>query len=227
MFSSYPEEWPVNQLLNLAAPDYWMEFIFTVCLAGFILVLIPYFLSLEHWRLRRLFGEERGILVGDALGVVSGWGFFGFWIGLWFAPQGNIPPAGYAVSILGAETSVVYLLLSLFFLVPAFWLGLGGVRELGLKVSETHRPVKVVSSGVYGLVRHPQYLGGFLGHLGVSLLLSSRDSLFVTPLVVCVVYLISWKEEVELVNMFRDEYRDYQGKVPMLIPRLGAPDSQR
>jgi protein-S-isoprenylcysteine O-methyltransferase Ste14 len=85
--------------------------------------------------------------------------------------------------------------------------------------------VKVVSSGVYGLVRHPQYLGGFLGHLGVSLLLSSRDSLFVTPLVVCVVYLISWKEEVELVNMFGDEYRDYQGKVPMLIPRLGAPDS--
>lgn len=187
--------------------------------------MIPYFLSLEHWRLRSVFGEERGVLVGDTLGVVSGWGFFGFWIGLWITPQRSLPQVGYIFNVLGAEISVLYLLLSLIFLVPAFWLGLGGLRELGLKVSETHRPVKVVSGGVYSLLRHPQYLGGLLGHLGVSLLLSSRDSMLVTPLVVCVVYLISRKEEVELVRVFGDEYREYQSRVPMLIPRFGR-DSQ-
>jgi len=203
-----------------------MEFTFTICLTGFILVLVPYFLSLEHWRLSQLFGEERGVLVGDTLGVVSGWGFFGFWIGLWITPQGSLPPVGYTVSVLGAEISIMYLLLTLVFLIPAFWLGLGGVRELGLKVSETHRPVKVVSSGVYGLVRHPQYLGGVLGHIGVSLLLSSRNSLLFTPLVIGVVYLICWKEEVELVRVFGDIYREYQRRVPMLIPMLRRPDSQ-
>jgi protein-S-isoprenylcysteine O-methyltransferase Ste14 len=202
-----------------------MEITFTFCLTGFILVLIPYFLSLEHWRLRSVFGDERGVLVGDTLGVISGWGFFGFWIGLWISPQRSLPQVGYTLNVLGAEISVLYLLLSLIFLVPAFWLGLGGLRELGLKVSETHHPVKVVSGGVYSLLRHPQYLGGLLGHLGVSLLLSSRDSMLVTPLVVCVVYLISRKEEVELVRVFGDEYREYQSRVPMLIPRFGR-DSQ-
>jgi protein-S-isoprenylcysteine O-methyltransferase Ste14 len=204
-----------------------MDLTFVVCLAGFILILVPYFLSLEHWRLRQLFGDERSVIVGDTLGVVSGWGFFGFWIGLWIAPQEGLPTVGYTVSVLGTEISLLYLLLSLIFLVPAFWLGLGGVRELGLKVSETHRPVEVVSGGVYGLVRHPQYLGGVMGHLGVSLLLSSRDSLLVTPIVVCVVYLICWKEEKELVREFGDEYREYQRRVPMLIPRPRRADSQR
>jgi protein-S-isoprenylcysteine O-methyltransferase Ste14 len=204
-----------------------MDLTFAVCLAGFILILVPYFLSLEHWRLCQLFGDERSVIVGDTLGVVSGWGFFGFWIGLWIAPQEGLPTVGYTVSVLGTEISLLYLLLSLIFLVPAFWLGLGGVRELGLKVSETHRPVEVVSGGVYGLVRHPQYLGGVMGHLGVSLLLSSRDSLLVTPIVVCVVYLICWKEEKELVREFGDEYREYQRRVPMLIPRPRRADSQR
>ena len=196
-------------------------------MAGFILILVPYFLSLEHWRLCQLFGEERSVIVGNTLGVVSGWGFFGFWIGLWIAPQKSLPTVGYTVSVLGTEISLLYLLLSLIFLVPAFWLGLGGVRELGLMVSETHRPVGVVSGGVYGLVRHPQYFGGVMGHLGVSLLLSSRDSLLVTPIVVCVVYLICWKEEKELVREFGDEYRRYQRRVPMLIPRPRRADSQR
>ncbi len=204
-----------------------MDITFAVCLAGFILILVPYFLSLEHWRLCQLFGEERSVIVGDTLGVISGWGFFGFWIGLWIAPQEGLPVVGYTVSVLGTEISLLYLLLSLIFLVPAFWMGLGGVRELGLRVSETHRPVGVVSGGVYGLVRHPQYLGGVMGHLGVSLLLSSRDSLLVTPIVVCVVYLICWKEEKELVREFGDEYREYQRRVPMLIPMPRRADSQR
>jgi protein-S-isoprenylcysteine O-methyltransferase Ste14 len=204
-----------------------MDITFAICLAGFILILVPYFLSLEHWRLRQLFGEERSVIVGDTLGVISGWGFFGFWIGLWIAPQEGLPVIGYTVSVLGSEVSLLYLLLSLVFLVPAFWLGLGGVRQLSLRVSETHRPVGVVSGGVYGLVRHPQYLGGVMGHLGVSLLLSSRDSLLVTPIVVCVVYLICWKEEKELVREFGDQYREYQGKVPMLVPRPQRTDSQR
>ncbi|HUV33808.1 MAG TPA: isoprenylcysteine carboxylmethyltransferase family protein, partial [Candidatus Desulfaltia sp.] len=147
--------------------------------------------------------------------------------GLWIAPQEGLPTVGYTVSVLGTEISLLYLLLSLIFLVPAFWLGLGGVRELGLSVSETHRPVEVVSGGVYSLVRHPQYLGGVMGHLGVSLLLSSWDSLLVTPIVVCVVYLICWKEEKELVREFGDEYREYQRRVPMLIPMPRRADSQR
>jgi len=37
---------------------------------------------------------------------------------------------------------------------------------------------------------------------------------------VALIYLISRKEEKELIREFGREYEDYKKKVPMLIPRL-------
>ncbi len=195
-----------------------MGFLFNVSLAGFILILAPYFLSLEHDRLDRWFGE-RSCLMGDALGMISGWGFFAFWIGVWVSPQSRFHLGYTLFSLWGISFSALNIGVSLLFLVPAFYLGLKGVADLGLKVTETHRPVRVVKTGVYGVVRHPQHLGGILGHFGVSILLGSRDALLVSPIVLVVVYLISWKEEKELVKEYGREYLRYQKEVPMLIPR--------
>ena len=36
-------------------------------------------------------------------------------------------------------------------------------------------------------------------------------------------YLISVKEEEELVREFGEEYEEYRGRVPMFIPRLRRP----
>ena len=55
--------------------------------------------------------------------------------------------------------------------------------------------------------------------MGVSFVLSAWYSLLVTPLMVLLVYLISRKEEEELVREFGKEYKDYAKKVPMLIPK--------
>ncbi len=101
-----------------------------------------------------------------------------------------------------------------------FWLGIKGVKETTLKVAETHRTETIVTAGVYSIVRHPQYLGGLLAHAGISFLLSAGYSLFSTPLMIILIYLISKKEEEELVREFGKEYEDYKKKVPMLIPRL-------
>jgi protein-S-isoprenylcysteine O-methyltransferase Ste14 len=196
-----------------------MKLWFTVCLTGFILVLGPYFLSLEHQRLKSWLGEK-GREVGDALGIMSGWVFFGFWIGLWFSPQNQLMLGYPLIKVFRYTLTSFSVCVSVLFIIPAFWLGLKGVSELGLKVSETHRPVKVVSTGVYGVVRHPQYLSGILGHLGVSVLLGSRDALLVTPIVLLAVYLLCWKEEKELIKEFGLEYKRYQDRVPMFIPKL-------
>jgi protein-S-isoprenylcysteine O-methyltransferase Ste14 len=191
---------------------------FSICLAGFILILVPYFLSLEHGRLDSWFGENSR-LMGDALGLISGWVFFGFWIGLWVSPQSRVQLGYTLFSLWGITFIAINIGVSVFFLVPAFWFGIKGVSELGLRVSETHRPDKVIQTGVYGVVRHPQYLGGVLGHFGVSILLGSRDALLVSPVVILIVYLICWKEEKELVKEYRRVYSKYQQEVPMLIPR--------
>ena len=195
-----------------------MGFWFNACLAGYILILAPYFLSLEHDRLDRWLGD-RSQLIGDALGMISGWGFFAFWIGVWVSPQSRFQLGYPLFSLWGITFAALNIGVSLLFLAPAFYFGLKGVADLGLKVTETHRPVKVVKTGVYGVVRHPQHLGGILGHFGVSILFGSRDALLVSPIVLGVVYLISWKEEKELVKEYGREYLKYQKEVPMLIPR--------
>ena len=78
----------------------------------------------------------------------------------------------------------------------------------------------MVIRGVYSIVRHPQYLGGILAHIGFSFLFSALSSLFATPLVIVLIYIISGKEEKELTKEFGSEYRDYQKKVPMLLPEI-------
>ena len=193
---------------------------FLVSVAGFVLIIPVYFLSLDHIRLDGWLGDSMGKRVGNLLGMISGWGFFLFWFGIWISPQNRFQLSSPMFTVLGYQCSILNILISLFPLTPAFWLGLKGVMELGLETSETHRAEMVVSTGLYGKVRHPQYLGGILGHFGVSMLLGSTYALLVTPLVLLVVYIISWKEEKEMVREFGDEYRRYQGIVPMFIPRL-------
>jgi protein-S-isoprenylcysteine O-methyltransferase Ste14 len=100
------------------------------------------------------------------------------------------------------------------------WFGIKGVSETTLQTAETHRTETIVTTGIYLIVRHPQYLGGLLAHLGMVLLLSALYSLLITPLIVIVVYAISRKEEKELIKEFGKEYENYKKKVPMLIPRL-------
>jgi protein-S-isoprenylcysteine O-methyltransferase Ste14 len=100
------------------------------------------------------------------------------------------------------------------------WLGISSVRETSLKVAETHRPERIVSTKIYSRIRHPQYFGGLLAHIGISFLLSSLFSLIFTPLVILLNFLVAWKEEKELIKEFGEEYAKYKEKVPMFIPKL-------
>jgi protein-S-isoprenylcysteine O-methyltransferase Ste14 len=195
-----------------------MSYWFNVSLACFLLILIPYWLSLEHDRLDTWFGENSH-LIGDALGIISGWGFFGFWIGIWIAPQNSFQLGYPWFSLWGITFTAIDIGVGFLFFVPAVYLGIKGVMDLGLRTAETHRPDKLVTGGLYGVIRHPQYVAGVLGHLGVSFLLGSRDALLVTPIVLLVVYVICWKEEKELVKEYGREYHQYQKRVPMFFPR--------
>jgi protein-S-isoprenylcysteine O-methyltransferase Ste14 len=94
------------------------------------------------------------------------------------------------------------------------------VKKTTLKVAETHRPEKVISTGLYSVIRHPQYFGGVIAHIGISILLSALFSLLITPIIIILNILISWKEEKELIKEFGKEYVDYMKKVPMFFPKF-------
>ena len=198
---------------------------FFVSLFGFIATSPLYYLSLEHLKLKEKYGRRKAERIGDVYGVISGWGFFLFWFGIWVSPQTRFTIPVLQDFLVGVPVlNVTIPLLHLAVFVPFFavgaWLGIKGVNETTLKVAETHRAVKIVTTGVYSIVRHPQYLGGLLAHMGFCFLWSGLYSLLSTPVVVAVVYLISRKEETELTKEFGQEYLDYKKRTPSLLLKL-------
>ena len=199
---------------------------FFICTLAVIVAIPLHFLSVEHLKLQERYGKEKGTKIGEIYGLISGWAFFFFWMGIWVSPQPRftvpiLQNPSVFVPVVSSSIPLLHLIICTPFLVPGAWLAIMGVKETSLKVAETHRTEKIVTTGVYSIVRHPQYLGGLLAHAGISFLLSAWYSLLLTPLMVVLIYLISRKEEEELIREFGKEYEDYKKKVPMLIPRLG------
>lgn len=198
---------------------------FFICVLGVIASVPPHFLSVEHLKLQERYGKEKGTKIAEIYGLVSGWAFFVFWIGIWVSPQPRFIVQilqNLSVSVPAGNLSIplLHLAISIPFLMLGAWLLIKGVKEVTARVAETHRTDKIVTTGIYSTVRHPQYLGMLLAHVGISFLLSAWYSLLSTPLMIVLIYLISRKEEKELIREFGKEYEDYKKKVPMLIPRL-------
>ena len=198
---------------------------FFVCVLGAIATLPLHFLSVEHLKLQENHGKEKGTKIGGIYGLISGWIFFFFWMGIWFSPQPRfsvpiLQNLSVFVPVFSFSIPLLHLIICTPFLVPGAWLAIRGVKATTLKVAEMHRTEKIVTTGVYSIVRHPQYLGGWLAHVGISFLLSAWYSLLSAALIVILIYLMSRKEEEELVREFGKEYEDYKKKVPMLVPRL-------
>ena len=198
---------------------------FITSILGMCAMLPLHFISVEHIKLQNKYGKEKGTKIGDVLGMVSGWGFFIFWFGVWISSQPvfTIPVLEnlvLVIPIINLSIPLLHFIISIPFILIGAWFGVGSVKETTLKVAETHRAEKVVSSGLYSIIRHPQYFGGILAHFGITFLLSSFYSLITTPIVIILNLLISWKEEKELIKEFGSEYEDYKKKVPMIIPKF-------
>ncbi len=98
----------------------------------------------------------------------------------------------------------------------AMW-SLGKSYGIKMDIFEGH---VLKTGGPYAIVRHPMYLGIVLFHVGASLGLASPALLLVTLLVIVPFTAIRLTaEEKVLVAAFGDRYRDYQRRVPALLPR--------
>ncbi len=198
---------------------------FIVSIVGMCCMVPLHFLSVEHLNLQKKYGKEKGTKIGDILGMVSGWGLFIFWFGVWLSPQISfiipiLESLVLNVLLINLSISLTHFIISLPFIIIGAWFGITSVKKTTLKVTETHRAERIVEEGLYSRIRHPQYFGGVLAHIGISFLLSSLFSVIGTPIIIILNLLISWKEEKELLKEFGNEYEDYKKKVPMFIPKL-------
>ena len=196
---------------------------FFICAACFFIVTPLHFKSVEHTKLQKKYGKKKGMKIGKIYGTISGTIEFIILIGLWVSPQPRfvIPIfSNLAISIVNLSIPLLHMTISLPLIAVGAWFGIEGVRAIGMEVAETHcLPKKIITTGPYSIVRHPQYFGWILAHIGISVLLSVWYSILFTPILLTLIYLISRKEEDELIREFGKEYKDYQKEVPMLIPR--------
>ena len=97
------------------------------------------------------------------------------------------------------------------------------VAEGWRRVHQARRKGQLVVDGVYAHVRHPQYTGLFLIVFGEGIVhWPTIISAIAFPVIISAYAFLARKEERQMLAEFGDEYRAYQRRVPMFIPRASA-----
>jgi protein-S-isoprenylcysteine O-methyltransferase Ste14 len=125
-----------------------------------------------------------------------------------------------AAALVGAVLAALYLVLLA--AVLASW---RGVHTGAIVVEEQ----QLVTSGIYGIIRHPLYTGAFVLWVGIAVANLSIPAAGVFLVFVVPTYLLYIeREEAMLTSAFGDAYREYCATVPRLSPTRGLhPHSRR
>lgn len=106
---------------------------------------------------------------------------------------------------------------------PFIFIGLFMLVEGWRELYRASREGRLATDGLYGIVRHPQYTGLFLGLFGEGIVhWPTVFSVALFPIIVVAYVLLAGREEKKMVGRFGDEYRAYQRRVPMFFPRWGT-----
>lgn len=114
-----------------------------------------------------------------------------------------------------------------------FWVGLallivGGfislvaVLQLNIHLSPFPSPLpgsKLIDFGIFKFVRHPIYIGVFLGMFGFGILYDSGYKLIVSIMLLLLFYFKSRYEEKQLITMF-PEYPEYAKQTGRFFPKI-------
>lgn len=102
-----------------------------------------------------------------------------------------------------------------------FWLISAGWQRL-YAAQKQH---KLATGGIYGRMRHPQYVGFILVMLGFLVQWPTILTLAMFPVLVFMYVRLAKAEEREALAEFGQAYRNYMKEVPGFIPKLGRPAS--
>ncbi|PTT65749.1 methyltransferase family protein, partial [Arthrobacter sp. HMWF013] len=88
------------------------------------------------------------------------------------------------------------------------------------------RPEELVTTGPYGLTRHPMYVGWWFIRLGTGLLAGSAWTLVTLPVLSLAGHPEVLREEALLARLFPESYPAYAGRVPRYLGFPGGPPRQ-
>lgn len=97
---------------------------------------------------------------------------------------------------------------------------LGGLSLRSWAAGTLHKRSVLTTSGPYGLVRHPLYIGSFMMMLGFCVLIDDRENIwFITGPVLAIYVLRALHEEKVLAAAFPDQWANFARMVPRFFPR--------
>jgi protein-S-isoprenylcysteine O-methyltransferase Ste14 len=118
----------------------------------------------------------------------------------------------------GETGMMISMILGYLILFAGIGIFIEGWRELH-RARQEHR---LITDRLYGLVRHPQYTGLFIGIFGEGIVhWPTLFSIVLFPIIILAYVLLARSEERKMLDEFGDEYRAYRLDVPGFIPRWG------
>jgi protein-S-isoprenylcysteine O-methyltransferase Ste14 len=113
------------------------------------------------------------------------------------------------------------MLISMVFGYALLFVGIGLFVQGWRQLYRARQQNRLVTDGLYGLVRHPQYTGLFIGLFGEGVVhWPTIFSVILFPIIVLVYTLLAYREERRVLEQFGEQYRIYQQRVPMFFPGL-------
>jgi protein-S-isoprenylcysteine O-methyltransferase Ste14 len=98
------------------------------------------------------------------------------------------------------------------------YLSLAGMVIILVGWIQIHKAKSLVKTGMYKFIRHPQYTGIFLLITGWMLHWATTLTLLMYPFLLFMYYILSRKEEKDMIARFGDDYLQYKKVSGMYLP---------
>jgi len=133
--------------------------------------------------------------------------------------QGNLNASLWSTLLGMGETGMMAAMILGYLLL---FLGIGLFAQGWRELYRARQENRLVTDGLYGVVRHPQYTGLFIALFGEGVVhWPTVFSITVFPVIVVVYVWLARREERHVIEEFGDAYLEYRRRVPMFFPSPG------
>lgn len=192
----------------------WFGVLFFIVLYGVILIFLPFYRKMD----KKPRGTYLAFVVAFAIemhGIPFSMWFISWVIGrnlpegiLWgHTLSSSIGYLGMYINIVLSITALAMILNGWYHIYKNYW-------------SKEKGKGKLVTTGIYRYIRHPQYAGLLLLSLGMMIEWATLSLLILYPVMIVMYVRLAKREEKDMLNEFGDEYIDYIKRTKRFLPLL-------